>query len=296
MKKDNFINYISRLAIKAMLYEVSASPKPGLVDRFNSGAHKDMNFYTFIDSSLALIEYFKNCAKVGFRSNADNLLDNLRPIGINAEEQMLQATNGVNTHKGLIFSLGIISAVACSIFKSNKSIYIDSKVISDNIKKVTSGITEELQNNSDDFTYGRKIYLLYGFKGVRGEVESGFKTVIDISLPLFKRYINENIHNINDIMIECLLHLMANLDDTNILGRRGIETLHYVKRQANDVIKEGGYLTKRGKSMVLKMDKDFIEKNISPGGSADLLAVTLLLYFLENGDRLNGNILSDIGV
>src|SRR5690554_5961831 len=106
MSKDfDVCQYISELAIKTMLFEVSTTPKPGLVDRSNSGAHKDMDFYTFMESSASLAHTFYQCALSGLEfkgKSLNELMNSLRPIGIEGEKRMYRATKGINTHKGLI--------------------------------------------------------------------------------------------------------------------------------------------------------------------------------------------------
>lgn len=293
MDNHEFCNYISSLALKSMLYEVAATPKPGLVDRANSGAHKDMNFFTFIDSSLALESYFYDCARVGIDfkdKDYRNLLRDIRPLGIAGEKRMFQATGGINTHKGLIFSLGIIAAVGGNIFSKGKTSYINAQEICEITKAVGRGLTKELEeaHSKTDLTYGEKLYIKYGLKGIRGQVESGFSTVIDYSLPVFKDLVDAKKHHINDIMINALLYLIANTEDSNILGRHDMDVLIYAQSRAREAIDLGGYLTEEGKTFVKDMDLDFIEKKVSPGGSADLLAVTLILYFLEKGGEAFG--------
>jgi triphosphoribosyl-dephospho-CoA synthase len=216
------------------------------------------------------------------------LMEKIRPLGIEAEKSMFNATKGVNTHKGLIFSLGIISAAAGNLYYINKEIYQSSIDICNLVKLMTKEITKELDNIEDkeNLTYGEKLYLKYGVKGIRGEVESGFRTVLEYSLPILKDLINKEIH-INHILIQVLLHLMAYSEDSNILGRHDMQTLEFVKEKALTALSHGGYLTSYGKVFVNEMDKYFIEKNISPGGSADLLAVTMMLYMLEHGDKLD---------
>lgn len=290
MTKLEFCNYISNLALKSMLYEVSTTPKPGLVDRLNSGAHNDMDFFTFIDSSIALKDYFYNCTKLGYRfKNADYtvLMKHLRPLGITAEESMYLSTNGVNTHKGLIFSLGIIAAGVGNIFKHKQELAISSNEVSELIKAIAKGISSELGASQKRITYGEKLYSTYGIKGIRGEAEAGFNTVINYSLPVLKSLVLENRYHINDILVHTLIHLIAQCEDSNILGRHGMEGLMYAKKQAGQAIELGGYLTTKGKQYINEMDKDFIKKNISPGGAADLLAITLMFYFIENGDGFN---------
>ncbi len=290
MNNHDFGMYISSLATKSMIYEVAVSPKPGLVDRFNSGAHKDMDFFTFIDSSMILTNYFYKCTMAGIEFDEDDyalLLKIIRPLGIDAEKHMFEATKGVNTHKGLVFSLGIISAASGNLYAQNDSINIKAEEISVLVKKIANGITLELENakSKESPTYGEKLYIEYGVKGIRGEVEDGFNTVLKYSLPGLRDLINTGNH-INDILVQVLLNLMAYTEDSNILGRHDMKTLKFVKEKANTALSHGGYLKPYGKLFVEEMDKYFIDKNISPGGAADLLAITIMLYMIENGNKL----------
>ncbi len=98
--------------------------------------------------------------------------------------------------------------------------------------------------------------------------------------------IEEKTLNINDILIQSLYHLISNTEDSNILGRHGFKELEFAQASAREALKLGGILSREGRAYIEKLDKEFIEKNISPGGAADLLAVTLMLYMLENGDKL----------
>ena len=290
MTNNEFCEYVSNITIKSILFEVAASPKPGLVDRYNSGAHKDMDFYTFLRSSSVLGHYFYNCTKAGIDFQGNDyieLLVNIRPIGIKAEKEMFNATGGINTHKGIIFSMGIIAAAAGNLYKELDRDTFSYNEILNRVILISKDITKELDNvhnTEENLTYGEKLFLKYGIKGIRGEVESGFQTVINISLPVFEKLLpDKNIH-INDILIQVLLNLMANTEDSNILGRHNKETLNYVQKESQKAIELGGYFTKEGKAYIESMDKDFIGKNISPGGSADLLAVSIMIYILKNGD------------
>lgn len=291
MDNHDFCTYVANLSIKSMLYEVSATPKPGLVDRNNSGAHMDMDFFTFMDSSSVLYSYFYDCAKAGANFREDNyvlLLKIIRPMGINAEIDMFRVTKGVNTHKGMIFSLGIINAALGSLFKDYKSMEYSSKIVTRRVMNIAKGITEELEedNAEDKYTYGEKLFKRHGIKGIRGEVEAGFPTVVDVSLPIFQSLVEKKIYSINDMIIHTLLHLIKSTEDSNILGRHNMDILDYTQNQAKEALEIGGYLTPRGRCFLRAMDSDFIEKNISPGGAADLLAITLMFYFMENGDIL----------
>ncbi|MFZ5969633.1 MAG: triphosphoribosyl-dephospho-CoA synthase CitG [Bacillota bacterium] len=285
---NHFCQYISELAVRAMLYEVSATPKPGLVDRNNPGAHKDMDFYTFMASSAALSSTFYLCTKAGMDFDETDyrlLLQRIRPIGIEGEKKMFAATKGINTHKGLVFSLGILAAAVGSVFTETQSTIFDTDVLCKRVQEMTKGISEgELfqLRKKENLTYGEKLFLKYGIKGIRGEVESGFKTVRSCSLPVLRALMQDTDKTQNDIYVQVLLHLMALAEDSNVLGRHDLSTLSYVKEKAKDALSAGGIFTAEGRQKILDMDEDFIMKHISPGGSADLLAVTLILYFLEN--------------
>ncbi|SDY61819.1 triphosphoribosyl-dephospho-CoA synthase [Proteiniborus ethanoligenes] len=282
-----FCEYISEIAIKSMLLEVAATPKPGLVDRNNSGAHKDMDFYTFMESSASQVYTFYNCALEGLKFEGKEnkeLLNIIRPIGIEGENKMFNATRGINTHKGLIFSLGIIAAAAGLQHKETKKQKMDIDDICHKVKDIAEGIvSRELGklDNKDSLTYGEILYKNHGIKGIRGEAESGFSTVRYHSLPIFRELMKGE-GNLNDNLVQVIFHLMTITEDVNILGRHGVDALEYVKSKAKEVLALGGIFTEKGKKKILEVDKDFIYRNISPGGSADLLAVTLMLYLLEN--------------
>lgn len=296
MDNHDFCTYIANISIKSILYEVSATLKPGLVDRNNSGAHRDMNFFTFLNSTSVLYPYFHDCTNIGtnFREeDYTHLLKNIRPLGIKAEEDMFRATRGINTHKGLIFSLGIINAALGSLFKEHKKTSYYPEVLRRRIMDMTKGILGELDKNSKDdisdnnkYTYGEKLFKKYGIKGIRGEVEAGFPTVVEISLPVFQLLIDKETYAINDILVHTLLHLIKSTEDSNILGRHNMDILDYSQIQAEKALDMGGYLTPKGREFVRMMDYDFIEKNISPGGGADLLAITTMFFLIENGDIL----------
>ena len=291
IKPDNLeqaaIQIISRKAQQALLYEVSASPKPGLVDRFGPGAHKDMDFFTFMASSAALGPYYHMCAKVGAKFSGGHpwkLFQALRDIGVRAERTMFEVTGGVNTHKGLIFSLGIICAAASACMKEKGTGKADIEDVCWKVTMMTEGLCDrELADmkKTEGLTYGERLYREYGFKGIRGEVESGFITVRRHALPALQQAKALKSFSMNDCYVQTLLHLMAVNEDTNIAARFDAEKLEYVRRYAREVLSAGGMFTPEGIGMVYEMDRKFSVENISPGGSADLLAVTIMFDLLS---------------
>lgn len=288
---NEFCIHISQTAIKSMLYEVAATPKPGLVDRSNSGAHLDMNFYTFMASSSVLPFTFYECALAGLnfeKRDIRDLLDIIRPIGLRGEHMMFSATSGINTHKGLIFSLGVISAAAGYIYGKNKNMTIEPYEVCHVLTEMTEGITDrELMHieKKEKLTYGEYLFKEYGIRGIRGEVESGFPIVQNVGLPVLERLINDGSANLNDILVHTLLNIMAEAEDSNVIGRNGLTALEYVKISAKMALKAGGMLTEEGREIIYKLDEEYIKRNISPGGSADLLAITIMLYFMKNHEK-----------
>jgi len=155
---------IASLAIQAMLYEVTCFPSPGLVSATSSGAHKDMDIYTFIDSSVSLIKPLVLCAEAGFSDNSPKkIFENIRSIGIKGEEEMFKKTSGINTHKGILFLLGLCSAAAAKTIYEKKPFDNIQKVI----KEMTEGIVKkELYSidegeNNKELTHGEMLFLKY---------------------------------------------------------------------------------------------------------------------------------------
>ena len=277
-------NEIGRLALESMLIEVSVTPKPGLVDRNNSGAHRDMGFFTFMKSAASLHSCFQEFAESGVIAGINNIalskfFTNIRRIGIRAEENMFEATHGINTHKGEIFSLGLLSASAGYLIGRKKLVNSDS--VMNLAGKICSGICEQdfrdaRNKDYDSLTNGEKIYLEHGITGIRGEAESGYLTVRNISLPALRKYLSEGL-SLNDALAFTLINIIAYSHDTNIISRHNINTAQEVMNTCKNIL-DGENLSIKS---LYELDEDFIRRNISPGGSGDLLAVTYFLYMID---------------
>lgn len=280
---EQFADMCSACANRAMMYEVSITPKPGLVDRANTGAHKDMDIYTFIDSSAALTSYFRELVLTGIKFCKDEpqlLFDRIRYPGMIAEDQMFEATNNINTHKGLIFSLGIICAALGYLFTNNKK--IDSDDILQMSKNMTVKVLDDFSeiNKENANTYGEKLYALHGITGIRGEAAKGFVSVKKYGLPVLISLIHKGF-SLNDAGALTLLNLIANVKDTNIISRTNIKTQNMVQQEIKELI-EFKKLENISIDEIKEIDNIFISMNLSPGGCADLLAITYMLYFIEN--------------
>lgn len=285
---EKYASETASIAARALLYEVLATPKPGLVDKRNSGAHRDMDIFTFESSALALIPYFKAFVHDGIDHTGDSpeaVLPGIRPVGIQAEIAMLHATGGVNTHKGIIFSLGILCAALGRLYGrqepySREALREECRQIAAPLAKDFDGLTEDTA-----VSHGERLYAEYGVRGVRGEAIDGFPALFSVALPRFQE-LREKGLDLNDAGVVTLLSIMAESMDTNIICRSSY--------------KEAGEIQSRLRALILTqperqdyhrileaLDEEFIQRNISPGGSADILALTYFLCFLEQERQMN---------
>ena len=292
---------LGALATQALLDEVAVTPKPGLVDRANSGAHRDMDIFTFQASAAALSSYWRDCACVGRldRNPAANsqaspaapaeTFARLRPIGKQAEREMLAATGGVNTHKGAIFTLGVLCGAAGRLWKAEDG-FPAAEAILDEAAAMTRETLEAELPAAHWNTAGERLFRQYGARGIRGEVADGLPAVRELSLPVFRAMLASGLDR-NHAAAVTLLHLIANVEATNLLHRGGPEGAAWARQAAAALLSRSGETMddtadKQCLSLppyvptpeqLAALDRQFIERNLSPGGCADLLAVTLFL-------------------
>ena len=272
---------ISALATQSLIKEARTTPKPGLVDERNSGSHKDMDIDTFIKSANALNPYFYKCVEIGQSSkrlSPEECFSVLKKEGINAEKLMYEATGGVNTHKGAIYSFGIICAAIGRLWTSENPSAETNRMFS-MCQELVIESTKMAFENIDFSTAGGRLYLKHGIRGIRGEVADGFPSVAKISLPIYMKALEKGM-NSNDAGVLSLLHLIANLDDSSLYNRGGKDGMEYAKNSARELLNKSPFPTKEE---IEALDDDFIEKNLSPGGCADLLAVTYFLSEIKSG-------------
>jgi len=275
---NNLSMIINSFAIQAMIYEVSCYPSPGLVSPVSCGAHKDMDFFTFVDSTSVLSKYFMLFVQEGFSNKScKEIFDRIRIIGIEAEKDMFGKTEGVNTHKGMLFLMGVTCAAVGKAFYERKNFSHIRHIIKDMVKGI---VNKELvhMDNKNELSHGERLFLKYKAEGIRGEVERGIPTVFDFSLDLYKQ--NKDLST-NDRLVHTLIAIMQICDDSTILHRHSIEVLNEVKEKAKEIILLGGMNSTIGRKKINTLCEEFIQRNISPGGSADLLGLTVFLYLIE---------------
>ena len=269
---------IALLARDALVLEVYTAPKPGLVDPESRGSHPDMEISDFVRSAEALVPYFYDSVIAGFESKSAppaDLFPTLRRLGAEAERRMYLATGGKNTHKGAVFSFGIILGAVGRLMRCDGKMP-DVTGILDAAKEIAGGHIEAELSALSGTTAGERAYLEYGMRGIRGEAADGFPSVRNISLPYYREALIRG-KNKNDAGVLALLHLIANVYDTCLYKRGGKEGLDYARSRAAALISGG----EPSLDEIRAADEDFTERNLSPGGCADLLAVTYLLASLE---------------
>ncbi len=269
---------IANLTYHAMMLEVHLTPKPGLVDTVNNGAHDDMTLNTFIISGKAITPYFEQFVQTGMAQAAkpaEQLLPEIRPIGIAAEAAMLQATGGVNTHKGMIFIMGLLCA-AIGWLKGREAT-INVAAISSVIAAACANLVQdELATKSVATSAGERNFHQYGLTGARGEAASGLYHIVAVALPAYRRSLAADAST-EQAMWYALLVLMAENNDSNLVSRGGIDGLRYVQGYAQKLLQQP--LAYDALEIALRdFDKELIARHLSPGGSADLLAATWLIH------------------
>lgn len=280
--QNEFISRVGSLASKALIYEISIAPKPGLVDRFNSDSHTDMDYFSLVDSIAELMPYFTNVTRqaMNFDGTPQELMKEIRFAGKEAESAMLAMTGGVNTYKGSIFSIGMICAAAGYLYRAGQAPEIHD--ICDTCAKMCSdNVLGELKSSTDHrFTLGQEQYQQYSLLGARGEAASGFDSVRRYGLVALNSALGWG-WSLNDAGVYSLLKLISHVYDTNIIGHSDFATQERVHAMVREKLELSKLTAQEVLDLSQDLDKEFRQCNISPGGCADLLAISFLFYFFQ---------------
>ncbi|MBS9334556.1 citrate lyase holo-[acyl-carrier protein] synthase [Fructobacillus sp. M1-13] len=289
---------VAKAATFACLAEAVTWPKPGLVDPVSNGAHQDMDIYSFLDSSLSLENYFKKCFEAGRTFRGDQLtalLSTIRPSGRFAEGRMFQVTDGVNTHKGTIFSLGILIAAYGYASRNEQSPSLSfvqtvvsrmgAQLVENDLKEKfsPSGLTDSKGdadkkvfkgNANRPSTAGEQQYQDYQLTGVRGEIAGGLRPLSTVGLKTLR----ESRGTTRVRLLNTLMALATSITDSTMIKRYGDPK---ISQQLNQWVQEfearGGAESKGGQDYLASLDQAFIEKNLSMGGAADYLILTIFI-------------------
>lgn len=278
---------VGQLASRSLLREMELTPKPGLVDQANSGAHRDMDLATFRASLAAISPWFPvffQQGVAGHRIAARDFLSHLRISGMDCERAMFAATGGVNTHKGSVFSLGLLCAAAGRLFARGEDLESD-EVCAEVALMCADLVQSELTAPAAARSAGERLYWQHGLTGARGEAQSGFATARAHGVAPYVRA-RANGMDEERALLEALLHLMAHNPDTNLVARGGLPGLGWVQTEAMRLLARPSPTTPVRKEQLAVLDQLLVARHLSPGGSADLLAVSWFLVHLETVDRL----------
>lgn len=270
---------IGHLASMALQAELDTTPKPGLVDRNDNGAHRDMDHTLMQRSIQALHPYFVRLAQLGFNGKQP-CHDEIVNIGIEAEREMFKATGGVNTHKGALFSIGL-AAVAlageafCRITQAERcGTMAYNDVNSKQIQSLSNSIASLARLFPDtNGTHGSKAKVNNILKGALDNAREGYTQLFKAWLPF---YIDRIAEGDNYALHKTLLRIMCDLDDTNIVYRTSMETMQEVKTEARQMLDTSRNIV-NFEVALQAMNTDYIHRNISPGGSADMLSLVVFL-------------------
>jgi triphosphoribosyl-dephospho-CoA synthase len=262
---------IGRAAIRALYAEVALYPKPGLVSPFDSGAHDDMDVSTFLRSLFALRGYFPAIAQAGAEGQP---LHVIQALGLAAEARMLRATGGINTHRGAIFSLGLLCAAAGALGARAGAEQLCHYVAQN------WGASLLAAAPGHATSHGLKASRRYQVRGAREEAAEGFPSLTRLALPRYRRLIAGGLSP-EEAAFETLILLITALDDTNLLHRGGLQGLAFAKEAAHDFLARGGVGAPGWFEHAVQMHHVFVARRLSPGGAADMLAATLFLHAIE---------------
>ena len=284
---------IAHLATQALQAELDTTPKPGLVDKDNNGAHRDMDYALMQLSINTLHPYFVRLAFLGF---ADTLPSHtvIRDAGIEAEKAMLEATNGVNTHKGALFSMGL--AVVAAAYEEKKAAANKEERGKEREEEYLSSLQLTIKALAASFpdtsgTHGSKAKQLSNgtttIKGALDNAREGYEKLFAEWLPFYnERRKSHDAHALH----KTLLRIMCDLDDTNVIYRTNVATAEEVKQEARALLAsfEEAYAAEDKEKcastelLALKdMDRRYTERNISPGGAADMLSLTVFIGSIQ---------------
>ena len=257
---------VAWLAINALKQELDLTPKPGLVDTHDNGSHSDMDYAIMLKSINALRSYFAQLAVISY-SNCLPEASQLQNMGIDAEKKMLAATGGINTHRGALFSMGLAVVATCHILATScSSNFLDQWC------KIVASIASQMPGS--DNSHGNSVKAQHNVAGALDIARTGYSEMVN-------KWLKYYCDNCNDehIKHKTLLLIMCSLDDTNVIHRAGFEMAQQVKQEAAHLLENFSI------EGLEQMNQSFIARNISPGGAADMLSLTLFLSTLTKQDN-----------
>lgn len=269
---------LDQLCLHALRTEVIAWPKPGLVTPVDSGSHQDMHIGTFLKSITALEGTFSEMAMAAAFGDG---FEAMMAIGRKAESRMLLATNDINTHRGAIFNLGLlVSAAALRNCSPDLAGLRCGKIVAQQWGgKILAA------RPASAATHGNLVYRRYAKAGARGEAAAGFPMVYGCGVPTLRALLQEG-YDHEQAVIGTLMALIEQVDDSNLLWRGGENGLAYAKQTAREFNANGGVEQPGWQDRLLQIHRSFVDRRLSPGGSADLVAASWVAHRLDMAEIL----------
>lgn len=265
---------LARLALRSLHAELVLYPKPGLVSLRDNGSHDDMDAATFVRSLFSLRRYFFDISIAGMRGAQ---FPRLRDLGIAAEQRMLRATNGINTHRGAIFALGLLAAAAAALAAQGARTD-DDALRKELVRRWGQGLC--VAQAPAEVSHGMQVASRYRAGGARAEALAGFPAVFEIGLPALRSARRAGAPS-QAARLQAFFHLLAHLEDTNLLYRGGREGLAWMRDTAARFLAEGGVLAPGWHERARQIHEACCARRLSPGGSADMLAATCFVDALQ---------------
>ena len=268
---------IARLALRALHEELRCYPKPGLVSPLDRGSHDDMDAALFLRSLFALRHYYRDIAAAAGAAPAFAALERL---GRAAEQHMLCATGGRNTHRGAVFSLGLLAAAAGALRTAGVS--VRGEALGECVHR-RWGAAILAAGRKASPSHGLTVRRRYGAGGARAEAAAGFPHVFEIGLPAWRAALSHGVGR-RRATLHCFFSLLAVLPDTNLLYRAGPAGLAFAQDTARAFLAHGGVYRRGWEARAQALHRAFVVRRLSPGGAADLLAATLFVHALHETD------------
>jgi triphosphoribosyl-dephospho-CoA synthase len=271
------VHDIAACAVRSLLQELLTWPKPGLVSHIDSGSHSDMDAATLQASAEALRPFFADLTEAG-RDRRD--MGHLRSIGLRAEAAMLEATGGVNTHRGAIFGLGLLCAAAGAVAAPSAGGRVIAPMRLGSVAAQHWG-DEIRQGPIPLFSHGSAALRRYGAGGARAEAAGGFPSVYEVGLPALRAARSIAPDDAEAARVHACFALISTVEDTNLLHRGGAAGARYAVDAAERLLSAGGIGATGWREAAAAVHAGFVARRLSPGGCADLLAMTLFVDSLE---------------
>jgi triphosphoribosyl-dephospho-CoA synthase len=263
------VSAVGAVAADCLVQELETWPKPGLVSHVDNGSHDDMDAATFRRSAAAIRPYLQRLADAGAHGCG---MGRLRIIGLEAERAMLAATAGVNTHRGAIFGLGLLCAAA----GARAGGLVDPALpLGDVVARLWGDSI--LDGPVLLHSHGSVARRRFRAGGARIEAATGFPSVYRIGLPSLRRATSVVPQDVEAARVEACFALIASVEDTNLLHRGGLDGLRFAHDEARSFIASGGVRAPGWRARAQSIHESFVARRLSPGGSADLLAMTLFV-------------------